>query len=294
MIIRIRQLLMLLTVFLLLQTLPAFEWPVADVGIISTFGQDRWGDYLKGVELYSPDGQVRPVEPGELIFSAEGKRSGPHRIVSGLGNMAVLQHERGIRSVYGHLLEPVDRVLRIIRGNEIFGTLGSSGMVEGDFLYLQIIDSEVSRFVNPLLSLPSIADDVNPSIEGITLYRDGISYNLRQGIRVKQGVYSVNLNVFDQSTAVDLLRTMSVYTIKFYINGEEKHALSFESLMTEEWRSVPSGRSDLHHQALYTDPGEIFIGTVELQPGAAALEVVAGDFAGNVTTRAIRLQVDPE
>lgn len=272
----------------------AFEWPVSNTRLVSTFGQSRWGDYLKGVELYSEDGRVEPVDSGEIIFRSTEDPAGPRRCPSGLGNMAVVQHERGIRSVYGHLAAPVDPGLTIIKQNQLIGEIGSSGMVEGRFLYLQIIDSEVSRYVNPLLSLPSIADRVRPNIEDMMLSNSITDYPLQNGLRIMQGDYVLRMKAYDTSAAMDTFRPMAVYSVKLYVNGEERQSFSFESLAIEDWRTVPAGRSDLPHQFMYGNGESISLSSVVLQPGEAIIEVVAADFAGNESIRTTRIQVVAE
>lgn len=275
-------------------TAAAFEWPASNPRLVSTFGQSRWGDYLKGVEIYSEDSGIEPVDSGEIIFSSMEDPAGPHRFPSGLGNMAVVQHDRGIRSVYGHLANPVDSSLTIINQNQLIGEAGSSGMVEGRFLYLQIIDSEVARYVNPLLSLPSVTDRVRPNIEDMVLSNSITDYPLRNGMRIRQGNYVLRMRVYDMSAALDTFRPMAVYSVKLYINGELRQAFSFESLAVENWRTVPAGRSDLSHQILYGDSDKISLGSVVLQPGEASIEVVAADFAGNESIRTTRVQVAAE
>ncbi len=279
---------------LCIQTAAAFEWPVSNVQLVSTFGQSRWGDYFKGVELYSDEGRVEPVDSGEIIFRSTENPAGPHRCPSGLGNMAVVQHERGIRSVYGHLAEPVDPNLTSINQNQVLGKTGSSGMVEGRFLYLQIIDSEVARYVNPLLSLPSIADRVRPNVEDLVLSNSIADYPLRNGLRIRQGEYVLRLRAYDTSAALDTFRPMAVYSVKLYINGEERQSFSFESLAVKNWKTVPAGRDDLPHQVLYGTGEKISLRSVVLQPGEAIIEVVTADFAGNESIRTTRIQVMAE
>ena len=284
-----------LAVFLLFsRAAAAFEWPVEDVSLVSTFGQDRWGDYLKGIELHSPLDRVEAVEAGEVIFFSNETGGSPHKQGSGLGNMVVVQHERNIRSVYGHLSSPFLNGSVLFSADQELGKIGSTGMTEGRFLYLQIIDSEVSRFVNPLLSLPSVADKVRPSIEEIVLEYDDDEHILRKGMSAPQGRCRLHLRAYDTSTALKMFKPMSVYSVKLYINGEERQSFSFESLAIENGRVVPAGRSDLSHEALYGEGKGISLGFVTLQPGEAVIEVVVADFAGNEKILSMRIYVRAE
>lgn len=269
----------------------AFDWPADDVRVIATFGQSQWGDYLKGVHLYSQEEEVRPIDSGEVIFTCGGVYAGPHRISSGLGNMVVMQHDRGIRSVYGHLRElPGDDVI-FIESDQFIGRPGNTGMIDEKALYLQIIDSEVSRYVNPLLSLPSLPDRDRPVIDELTLVKGLREYSLQSGMRIQQGEYQFRLHVYDSDNGLEPDRQMSVYSVKIYINGEERQAFSFESLMVNNRQTVPAGRDDLPHQALYKEKGRMSPGTVSFQPGEAIIEVVAADFSGNESSRTIPIRV---
>src|SRR6056297_971741 len=137
-------------------TLYSFEWPVKDPQIVSTFGSQAGKSYNKGIEIFSSAEVVSPVEAGELVFRSSEYAKGVHDLPSPIGNLAVLQHERGIQSIYGHLGSPATEDVPFYDITDPLGTIGSSGTIEAEYVYLQIIDSEVNRYVNPLLSLPTI------------------------------------------------------------------------------------------------------------------------------------------
>jgi len=271
--------------------LQAFEWPLKKAEIVATFGENRHGDFLKGIELIGSEDGVEPVEGGEIIFSSSYRTNLPHRLNAGLGNMAVLQHERGIRSVYGHLDEPVEGDKIFAERGVSFGRVGSSGVVEGRFLYLQVIDSEVARFVNPLLSLPTFRDVSKPVIEGIELDNGKRSILLSEGVRIPRGNYSVKVTTWDSSSALASFRPMAPYSIKLYVNGEERRGLSFESIAVENGRTVPAGRTGMTFNRVYADKWKIVPGEITLQPGEILLELVVSDFSGNETVRDTRFAV---
>ncbi|MDZ7795085.1 MAG: hypothetical protein U5P10_15770 [Spirochaetia bacterium] len=87
-------------------TLYSFEWPVKDPQIVSSFGSKAGESYNKGIEIFSSAGVVSPIEAGELVLRSSEYAKGVHDLPSPLGNLAVLQHERGIQSIYGHLGSP--------------------------------------------------------------------------------------------------------------------------------------------------------------------------------------------
>lgn len=270
-----------------------FEWPLKKAEPVATFGENRHGDFLKGIELTGTEDEVEPVEDGEIIFRNSTGGNLPHRLNSGLGNMVVLQHERGIRSVYGHLVAPVSRDMVFAKRGSSLGSLGSSGVVDGNFLYLQIIDTEVSRFVNPLLSLPSFRDTSEPVIRRVELDDGTEARMLSEGINIPRGRYSVRIETFDTSAGLPSFRPMAPYSVRLYVNGEERLGLSFESLGVEKGRAVPAGRTDLTFESVYSDKWVLVPGEIILQPGEVLMELVVSDFSGNETVRDTRMVVTP-
>jgi hypothetical protein len=294
------QLAALCLIFIVAGRAYGFEWPMKKAELVSTFGENRHGDFLKGIELLGTGEAVSPVEEGELVFRGSSGRVLPRRLISGLGNMAVLQHERGIRSVYGHLDEQVDSDTVFVEQGGVLGQSGkNAGMTGGgggrgeNFLYLQIIDTEVSRFVNPLLSLPSFKDTTKPVIHNVELNSDTGAAFLTDGITVPGGRYKVVIETYDIRTGIASLKPMAPYSIRLYVNGEERQGFSFESLSVEEGKTVPAGRADLSFQELYTDKWDFMPGEITLQPGEVLLEVVVSDFSGNEAVRDIKLKVTP-
>ncbi|MFO7731100.1 MAG: hypothetical protein R6V86_10070 [Spirochaetia bacterium] len=272
-------------------SLYSFEWPVKEPQIVSTFGSQAGESYNKGIDIFSSSEVVSPVEAGELVFVAREYAKGIHDLPSPMGNLAVLQHERGIQSIYGHLASPVMEDVPFYDITDQLGTIGSSGTIEAEFVYLQIIDSEVNRYVNPLLSLPSIGDTAEPQLNEVTLSNDTGSFPLESTTSVPQGSYRLSINTFNESSAGDTMHRMAPYSIKVYINGEARDSLSFESLTIRDWSAVPTAPPALQAAQLYSGPWEFQLGTVTLQPGEAAIEVFVNDFSGNEADRTYRIEV---
>ncbi len=273
------------------QSVFSFEWPIDDPQVVSTFGSPEERSYKKGIEISSAENEVAPIEGGEVIFRGSEYAQGSHDIPLPLGNMVVLQHERGIRSVYGHLAAAVDQTTPFYDASEGIGSIGSSGIADGEVLFLQIIDSEVNRFINPMLSLPSLADSNEPQLEAVSLKAGSTTYQLERSLEVSQGEYSMFIETFDISSALDSLQRMAPYSIKVYLNGEEQISLGFESLSVKDWTAVPTSQRSVSAPELYTDQWSYNLGRLMLQPGVALIEVFVSDFAGNEISRTYRLQV---
>lgn len=269
----------------------SFEWPIEDPRVISSFGTPEGNNYKKGIEIVSSAEGISPIEGGEVIFHSREYKRGIHDIPSPLGNSLVLQHERGIRSVYGHLSEPVEGNIEYFSLTEEFGKVGSSGISDGEYLSLLIIDSEVNRFVNPLLSLPSLADTYEPQLNSVTLQGDEKAFDLENENTVPQGKYRFLIDTFDLASAMDSLHPIAPYSIKVYINGEEQISLGFESITIDDWTAVPTNPLSVEASLLYSGEWEYNLGQVTLQTGEAVIEVSVNDFAGNESTATYRLQV---
>lgn len=269
----------------------SFEWPIEEPQVVSTFGSPEGRSYKKGIELSSAESEVAPIERGEVIFRGSEYAQGSHDIPLPLGNMVVLQHERGIRSVYGHLAAAVDQAAPFYDASESFGRIGSSGIIDRELIFLQIIDSEVNRFINPMLSLPSLADSAEPRLEAVTLQAGSTTYQLDRDQEVTQGEYRMLIETFDVSSALDSLQRMAPYSIKVYLNGEEQISLGFESLSVKDWTAVPTSQREVSAPELYSGQWLYNLGRLMLQPGVALIEVFVSDFAGNEISRTYRLQV---
>jgi len=71
-----------------------FQWPL--VGPINSPFGPRWGKFHAGVDIGSPHYQ-------EIVAAADGEVIYAHDTAGPLGKAVVLQHGRGMRTVYAHL-----------------------------------------------------------------------------------------------------------------------------------------------------------------------------------------------
>jgi hypothetical protein len=80
----------------------AFDWPVEQKLLLTTFGEDRDGSFYPGIDLAGEGNIVFPIADGEVIFYYEDN-GGYSSVPRGNGNFVIIQHEGGIQSVYSHL-----------------------------------------------------------------------------------------------------------------------------------------------------------------------------------------------
>jgi len=103
-------------------------WPVRGV-LISGFGvRDR--EHHDGIDLASPEGApVFAAGEGEVLFAGEQR---------GYGNLVLVEHARGVVTVYAHNLENLvvqgDRVLR----GEPIARVGRTGNATGPHLHFEV------------------------------------------------------------------------------------------------------------------------------------------------------------
>jgi hypothetical protein len=268
-----------------------FEWPTEERGLVSTFGELRGGDFLLGIELAGEKEGVRPVLSGEVLFYSRQDRR-RNTLPTGLGGMAVVQHERGIRSLYGYLREmKINSFNEAVDRDTLLGYTGGRGSTEVNGLYFQVIDGEFQRVVNPLLSLSSYPDTTPPRIEGLVAEKDGDARRIRSDGSLPKGDYEVSVETYDVSGALDVFHRMCPYTVRLVANGEEVASLEFDAVESRERQHVLVGGDKRPAGEVYAEPWRLSVGEVTFRPGEVQLEVTVSDFNGNEAVERYRVRV---
>jgi murein DD-endopeptidase MepM/ murein hydrolase activator NlpD len=126
-----------------------FAWPIHGP-INSPFGP-RNGRLHAGIDIGSPSYQeVVAAADAEVIYANDTK--GP------LGKAVVLQHGRGMRTVYAHLSIIIARERDTIRQGQAIGGVGETGRATGPHLHFEIRQNGVPR--NPQEYLPATIDEL--------------------------------------------------------------------------------------------------------------------------------------
>jgi hypothetical protein len=286
---------LLLAVFVLPERIAAFEWPTEEQRVVSTFGELRAGDYFKGIEIAGEEQEVRPVLPGEVIFFRRGGagRRGGNTLPAGLGATVVVQHERGIRTLYGYLRDmQLDAFADgVVDGETLLGYTGGDGRAEVDGLYFQVIDGEFKRIVNPLLSLASVRDGTKPRIRGLYVRTGDELLQIRNGMTLPQGEFEVLVESFDVSGAVEALHQMCPHSIRLIVNGEEVAGLEFDAIEVQEMRHVMVGGQNRRAEEVYGSRWQFKLGRLAFRPKEMQLEIVVSDFGGNEAVQRYRVRV---
>jgi len=113
----------------------AFQWPVEKPVLTATFCENRSNHFHGGIDLGGGELEVYPIEDGEIIFYFEEGDS-ICGIPTGLGNFLVVEHPRGIRSLYAHLKQDSIEVgSYAVKKTDLLGIIGDSGGSMGKLLH---------------------------------------------------------------------------------------------------------------------------------------------------------------
>jgi len=278
--------------------LSAFEWPLEQLVLTSTFAEHRGDHFHAGIDLGGGEQPVFPIASGEVVFTyREGQDYSS--MPTGLGNFVVLQHQGAIRSLYAHLADGSMGVERDAydRG-EYLGLVGSSGYSSGKHLHLTIIDTEMGTIINPLLLLPPLDDRQAPEIKEVFLLSGQERVRLSDGMTMRATGAPVQLSatIYDLREDVTFLWKLAPYKVDLSQDGREISSLTFDSLHGPPDRQSGPQRlllmnTELSFADIYESPWTLRLGEISLVPGETSLTVVVTDFSGNESSRQYTLTV---
>ncbi len=283
----------IITVILFTSLIPiyGFQWPVADVVIVSTFGESDFKQYLKGIDIGGESQDISPIEAGELVFYSSPGTS-LLDIPSGLGTYVIYQHKNGIRSLYGHLEDgSVNIDQQQISLSDTIGMMGSTGSAVGTMLHLQVIDIEFEKYINPLLSLPLLIDGSKPVIDEVYLITEEGKKAISSGDIINSDVFGLSADIRDLSEDVAYYCPVSPFSISLFINGENLANINFESLRIKDDEMILQELEGISHDELYRSEWEFYLGEFELSPGDVMIEISVKDFAGNEGVKIFPLKI---
>ena len=126
-----------------------FQWPL--VGPINSPFGPRWGKFHAGIDIGSPHYQ-------EIVAAADGEVIYAHDTAGPLGKAVVLQHGRGMRTVYAHLSLIVAQEGDTVRQGQAIGGVGNTGRSTGPHLHFEVRKNGAP--VNPEDYLPATIDEL--------------------------------------------------------------------------------------------------------------------------------------
>ncbi len=282
-------------------TLFAFQWPVDNPVLTATFCENRWNHFHGGIDIGGGEQDIHPIDDGEVIFFFDSERSNS-KLPTGLGNFLVIEHARGIRSLYAHLAE--DSLISgktEVKKEDVLGIIGDTGSSLGKHLHFEVSDKELRQIVNPMRLLPELTDRKSPTINSIQLMPglfDGAAapmspfsgrYEPRSGDEIAPGIWTVLLDVFDLSQYVSYVCPMAPYRVQIFLNGELSRSLVYDGLGENGDRLELIQAKGVYFDTLYLEDWLINTGPITIPEGAVKIEVVASDYAGNESSRLVSL-----
>lgn len=265
----------LAVVFLILRCTGTFawDWPVLDGEVVTVFGAN--GGKSLGIQIAGSAQDVLAAEAGEVIFAADGSDC-LQCLPSVLGSFVVVHHERGFRTVYGHLAEIAETIgdSNAVSSGSRIGVLGQSGGALGMRLHFQVVDSRRGVVVNPLLLLPALQDQEPPVVRAIELEPVPDEPNRRR----------VVVSSVDEMGG----RALLPYGFELLIDGQLQREVVLDTLRVDE-RSGDITTSDGYPiDAIVRSNGSVDLGVYPIVSGVTEIEIVIRDQNGNTTVRQLR------
>ncbi|WP_202081546.1 M23 family metallopeptidase [Caldalkalibacillus salinus] len=116
-----------------------FQWPAIGGTLTSGFGQ-RWGRMHKGIDISGVSDRG--------ILASDNGRVEKAEYHSTYGNLIVINHGNGYKTLYAHLSSMSVSVGDVVKKGERIGVMGTTGRSTGMHLHFEVIRNGTS--VNPL------------------------------------------------------------------------------------------------------------------------------------------------
>jgi hypothetical protein len=268
----------------------SFRWPVDITVLTATFGESRYDHYHNGIDLGGGEQDIYPVSEGRIIYREE-EHTRTDGFPAGLGSFMVIEHDRGLRTLYAHIKADTMTESLIASESEPIGVIGDTGGSYGKHLHLTVIDREFDQFVNPLLLLPPVLDTSDPIIRGLYMLQDGEMLLVSDDSVVRPGQKELFVEAHDFCDNVSYYCPTAPYQIDVFVNGSELAHRMFEILRIDKETGELLGYGGMEFQNAYADEWLYRIGVVDIGEGTVEIEIVVKDFAGNRATSIYEIPV---
>ncbi|KOR75919.1 peptidoglycan DD-metalloendopeptidase family protein [Paenibacillus solani] len=114
-----------------------FAWPVSSPRITSPYGH-RWGRTHEGIDMVGGS-SIKAAASGRVVFA--GRQNG-------YGNVVIVDHGNGYRTLYGHMSKISVRNGQSVGQGSQLGVMGSTGRSTGKHLHFEVQKNGVAR--NPM------------------------------------------------------------------------------------------------------------------------------------------------
>lgn len=124
-------------------------WPVPISYKISSYFGPRKGRHHDGIDIPAPRGsEIVASQSGEVIYSGNK--------IKGYGNLTIIDHGKGIYSVYAHAAKNLTKKGERVKKGEPIGLVGSTGRSSGPHLHFEIRYKNAA--VDPMTMFQSTPD----------------------------------------------------------------------------------------------------------------------------------------
>ncbi|MCL2705772.1 MAG: M23 family metallopeptidase [Spirochaetaceae bacterium] len=262
----------------------SLQWPVENPVVKANFGEKAGSYYNTGIDILSEKPDVFAVDKGEIVYYQE-ENNHFSALPSGLGNFIVIEHDRLLRTTYGHLDDNSIAKEKIkVAAGEVIGKIGDSGSSNGRYLHFELVDREFSELINPLILLPAIADKNKPIIKEVFIKNSGATQykTLQNNEEIKAGKYDLSAVIYDFGEKINYFYQIAPYSIKVYINGEEFLSILYNSIKKSGNHLVLSSNNrNVKDYYIDNENWQIYLGQIDFKPGLTRIEISVSDFKGN-------------
>ncbi|WP_028974850.1 M23 family metallopeptidase [Spirochaeta cellobiosiphila] len=264
------------------QNIYSFDWPLENPVIVSQFASPQNGQFSKGI-YFSGTGMVHAIENGKVIYT-NSELPFSSSLPKPLGNMVIIEHSNGYRSIYGNFEKSPFLDENVFSG-DVIGYVQSND----SGLYLSLIDIELGKVIQPLLLLPSSADNIKPVLNYVLIEDQNKSSKLTRNGILSDGYKIIKLSTWDLTpgTRVHLLP----YKITAYLNGSVLSDITFSGLVSKDGEVVLDQNNMPSVVDLFDENGLIILGREYLSPGENELEIIVKDYFSNTLTQVFPFKV---
>ena len=270
----------------------SLQWPVENPVIKSNFGEKTGSYYNTGIDVISDKTDVYAVDKGEVVYYQE-ENNHFSALPSGLGNFIVIEHDKLLRTTYGHLANNFIGKEKVnVSSGEVIAKIGDSGSSNGRYLHFELVDKELGELVNPLVLLPGIADKSKPVIKEVFIKNSGaVQYKtLENNGEIKAGKHDLSAIIYDLSENMKYFCPIAPHSIKVYINGEESLSIIYNSIKKSgNFLVLNSNNRNIKDYYIDDENWQIYLGQFDFKPGVTRIEITVSDFKGNENIKEFKI-----
>ncbi len=105
--------------------------------------QGLHGPGMRGIDIGAPTGTpIYSSAPGTVLIVKTGCRVGQTRCGGGYGNMAMIQHPNGTKTLYGHMSKLNIRTGAQVERGQVIGFVGSTGHSTGPHVHFEVFNAK--------------------------------------------------------------------------------------------------------------------------------------------------------